>query len=134
MPVHDHIDVRVTINGRPLQEYPPPDSEETKRTEIVRYIGATVGQRFMIHVRWLPGFELKGAVNLVSTLRLDNEDWVPTEPVKVLASQNTNDILNEEREYILGHASVSTEKGLWKNLYYTFAPLELCMCLHAPLR
>lgn len=124
MPVLDHIDVRVIVNGQPLQEYPDPDGEEAGEDQILRYIEATVDQRFEIIIRWLPGFQLKKASNLVHFLRLDGQNWVPPQPIEC---KNLPSVLKAEKSFSYCNANINLGQGQFKRAFYTFGALALSM-------
>lgn len=125
MPVHDHLEVRITVDGQPLQEYQVPDDEETDGNKIVRYIEATVGQRFEVSVRWLPGFNLMQATNLIHSLHLDDQSLLP-DPIerKVLTSQH------DKLKYEYSYKYRAANAGQGKTVYYSFGAFETCKIVH----
>lgn len=127
MPIHDYIDVQVFVDGRPLQEYSDPDNEESSEDQIMRYIEATVGQRFEVLVRWLPGFQLKKASNLVHTLCLDGLSWVPDKPIDCKGLGTTNNVLQVGQSYRYGTATVNLGEGRIRKSYYNFGALDISM-------
>lgn len=128
MPVHDLVEVRILQNGQPLQEYPVPPDETTPSHENVRYIEATTGERFEILVRFLVGYRIENAANLVSTLSLDGMELEPT-PIdrRELLVQNGKLLCPVNRCLSQLSTNVSTTSA--KVYYYTFGVVELSMSL-----
>lgn len=134
MPFHDYVDVRVTVNGQPLQEYPDPDAEEAGNDQIVQYIEATVDQRFEVSIRWCPGFQLMNASNLVHSLCLDGHFFVPPQPIERKSLQSANSILNAETTFTYSNACVNLGQGQIRTADYSFGVLDICVLPSPSLR
>lgn len=127
MPTHDFVDVRVIVNGQPLQEYLEPEDEEAGENQLVRYIEAAVDQHFEVSIRWLPGFQLKNALNLVHFLTMDGQFWVPHQPVECKGLLSSNTALNTEASYSYKSASLDLGQGQIKKVSFTFGALDIGM-------
>jgi hypothetical protein len=127
MPFHDFIDVRVTVNGHPLQEYLDPDGGEAGGDQLVKYIEATVDQRFEVFIRWCPGFQLKHASNLVHKLCLDGLEIVPPQPIERKGLPAIKNILNAEQSFVYRNVTTALAQGQTGMIYYKFGALEIGM-------
>jgi hypothetical protein len=74
MPAQDLIDVRIIVDGQPLQEYMEPEAidEGSKR---VRYVEVKAGQEFAVQVTWKAGFDFMWTEALTCRLWIDDLDF-----------------------------------------------------------
>ena len=72
MPSQDSIDVRILVDGQPLQEYRDPETDLDDENLRTRYIEIKTGQKFAVRVKLLQGFELKYAKHVKSTVQIDD--------------------------------------------------------------
>jgi hypothetical protein len=74
MPEQDLIDVRVLVDGQPLQEYREPEATD-EGPDRVRYVEVKAGQEFGIQITWKAGFDLKWTDALAYRLYVDDHNF-----------------------------------------------------------
>lgn len=127
MPVIDHVEACILVDGIPLQEYPAVEADKPTEESNITYVEAIPGKRFTVSITWLPGFQLKRANTLVSKIDLDglrrycrrvNGDTLPRD--RVLS-----------REIVHNYSSgwIPGQEGLREVAYFTIGVLELSMCI-----
>lgn len=128
MPIHDLVEVRILQNRQSLQEYSVPPGETAPSHETVRYIEAIAGERFEVNVRFLVGYRIENAANLVWTLSLDGMELEPT-PIdrRELTVQNGKLLTPAKR--VLSKLSINVSTTSAKVYHYTFGVVELSMSL-----
>ena len=125
MPKRGKIVVSTLVESRALQGYPIPEDEEPREGYMTRYIEAIVNQRFEILIKWLPGFPVHGAQNVMSEHQLDTECYISAEPVSTHGTTNSRGSLKFELEQSLKCVSGVNVLGKQVTAYQTFGALGI---------
>lgn len=123
MPEQDLIDVRVLVDGQPLEEHR--ESEATEEgIQRIRYVEVKAGQEFAIQICWKTGFDLNWAEALSYIF------WVDKLPFCAYVQEERKDI-HHRRGTLIKDVSetgrmVSLKNeiaGEWERFPYTFGVL-----------
>ena len=125
MPMQDNIDVRILVNGEKAPEYPVPNAPDDEFRKQTRYIECKVGQRFAVEVLLLPGFDVRWAEAIHSSMRVDDEGtWSRGE-----LTENLRLRCGRIRSEYCFHTLESTKnydyiRGAWVTTAFEFGVLE----------
>ncbi|EXJ80328.1 hypothetical protein A1O1_08472 [Capronia coronata CBS 617.96] len=113
MPCQDLMDVRVLVDGKPLQEYLDPDGPADTSHQQTRYIEVKAGQKFSLEVTLLPGFEFYNGRGVFANLRVDNGEWKGRYVKSSLARGSREKLLHPRCIGFTQQLCKDEDTGLW---------------------
>ena len=139
MPSQDSIDVRILVDGQPLQEYRDPETDLDDENLRTRYIEIKTGQKFTVRVKLLQGFELKYAKHVNSTVQIDDHaadrqccwaEAVQMDPNPSGGGRLYDDfIMTDDWD---GQVMWDEDRGEWTAVKWTFGALGYSEMSHNP--
>ena len=128
MPAQDLIDVRINVDGKPLQEYMEPEAtgEGNKR---VRYVEVKAGQEFSVQITWKAGFELMWTEALTVEVCIDDINfkiWKALEKKDI--QHRRGRLLHDEYMFMQSVHLKNDITGTWERCPYTFGVLGISEC------
>ncbi len=126
MPSKNFIDVRLLVDGQPLVEYHPPDGEAEPDQKLTRYVEVKAGQKFLIRVAFLPGFQFRFAPFVYYKFQVDDDDSFLFKTVGYSACDVHKGTLVKavEREWV-STPWKDESTGTWHDYEYEFGALGL---------
>ena len=124
MPSQDFIDVRVLVNGQPLQEYADAHGTRDENQKTTRYVQVTAGQKFTVLVTLCPGFDFLGAPQVLTELKIDQDENFMYETIAYRDANAYRGILQspEKVTYDSSHGK-DDSTGKWYNYDFEFGAL-----------
>jgi hypothetical protein len=124
MPAQEYINVRVYVDGQPLNEYPDPDDEAEDDHHMTRYVEVKAGQRFSVKVALLPGFKFLTASYICVKLFVDqNKNGVFHTCSYESATARRAELQLPLVFWFDQHTIRDEVTGQWVNACYEFGPL-----------
>lgn len=126
MPSHGLVDVQVLVDDQALEEYlDQQHHDSTDENELVRYVKAGAGQRFIAKVTWKRGFVINDSPYLYARLLVDGEERGVHASVACKNLRLLDGALAEPCEKLLASRRAKTQDGEWKRAHYVFGALGL---------
>jgi len=126
MPQVDLVDVRIVVDGQPLQEYPSPENVAAADDGAsLHFVEAVAGQEFSVKVTWLAGFETHEAPYLYYDLELDDREKGWYDACTYKKTQVHGGSLVQEVSSELGESMYKDHQGQWKVFFFSFGALDI---------
>lgn len=125
MPQVDYIDVRIVANGQPLQEYADPTNEDGEDGASVYFVESVAGQRFGIHIKWLPGLKLHSAPYLYCKVQVDDSQIYQYMTQACMNLNHRRGVLAEKLCQDIKSCKFKDDQGIWRSCYFTFGALGI---------
>ena len=128
MPAQNLIDVRMIVDGKPLQEYIEPEATD-EGNKRVRYVEVKAGQEFAVEVTWKAGFDLMWTEALMVKVWIDDMDFSIGRPLEKRDMQHRRGTLLHDNYAFLGSVQLKNDiTGVWEQCPYTFGVLGMSEC------
>ena len=126
MPSQDFIDVRIYVDGQPLVEYLNSDGENGADQQMTRYIEAKAGQKFVVQVTFLPGFEFRFASHIQVASQVDQDGTRDTQSMAYEDVETIKGMLQKPQIRSISHrAFKDPATGMWYCYDFVFGALAV---------
>lgn len=133
MPSHGHVDVRVLVDGQPLQEYLEPDDDNEDENDQVRYIQAEANQRFAVQVTFEAGYAIHYAPFLIDELYIDDVPGCRYHDTETRVLEKRKGILKLPSTTLHDGIPAKDTSGQWRRACYEFGALGLGIIFTTPM-
>ena len=124
MPAVDSIDVRIFVDGAPLDEYIDHNDDKSDGRTLHRYVVAELDKEFVINIKLMPGFNFGSSQMVYAVCKVDNLSGHGFEFLKRNTTSAKRILLAEESRSFTGEIYQNESTGQWKKAPYVFGLLE----------
>lgn len=125
MPAQNLIDVRIIVDGQPLQEYMEPEATD-EGNKRVRYVEVKAGQEFAVQVTWMAGFELMWTEALFFKVEIDDMELYTWDSLEKWEMRHLRGTLLHDHFATLDGVMLKNETtAKWEDCPYTFGVLGI---------
>jgi hypothetical protein len=128
MPAQNLIDVRIIVDGQPLQEYMEPEAID-EGNERVRYVEVKAGQEFSVQVTRMAGFELMWTEALRFTVEIDDLDFYSWAQIEKKDMRHRRGVILHDHFNTVDSSRFKNDiTAKWERCPYTFGVLGISEC------